>query len=168
MSTACPVQGQIPVLRASGSGSTTLSAFHRALRSVGLGYYNIIRISSVIPPDTRVGVGGKAPASKGAWGDRLYCVYADQRETTVGAQAWAGIGWVQRVDGQGGLFVEHEGDSEAIVERAIRASLADLVAGSEDRFSAPDWVLNGVTCTGAPVCALVVAPYLCAPWTTLR
>jgi len=165
---ASAVYDQIPVLRATGTGGTTLSAFHEALVAVDLGHYNLVRLSSVIPPDTSVDATGKAPVPVGEWGDRMYCVYAEQRTTEVGEEAWAGVGWVQRLDGRGGLFVEHEGTSEAFVTNAIRTSLGDLVAGREDEYSAPDWVLNGAVCTGAPVCSLVIAAYEAAPWVGAR
>ena len=162
--TTSTVRDQIPILRAAGTGRTTLAAFHDALMDVGLGHYNLVRLSSVIPPSTSVDGTGKAPTPVGAWGDRMYCVYAEQRATKVDEQAWAGIGWVQRMDGRGGLFVEHEGDSEHAVVGQIRASLSDLVAGEEEEFTGPDWVVNGTVCTGEPVCSLVIAPYESAPW----
>jgi hypothetical protein len=43
-----------------------------------------------------------------------------------------------------------------------------MVAGSEDDFAAPDWVLNGGICTGEPICSLVIAPYEAAPWVGRR
>jgi arginine decarboxylase len=166
--TTSAVHDQIPVLRASGSGGTTLAAFHAALVSVDLGFYNLVRLSSVVPPGTSVDGTGKATVPSGTWGDRMYCVYAEQCAERFGEQAWAGIGWVQRLDGGGGLFVEHEGGTEDFVRNAIRTSLRDLVAGMEDRFSEPDWVLNGALCAGEPVCSLVIAPYECASWTGAR
>lgn len=158
------VNEQIPVLCATGTGNTTLSAFHEALVELDLGFYNLIRLSSVVPPNTSVDATGKAPAPVGEWGDKLYCVYAEQRATEVGEQAWAGIGWVQRLDGKGGLFVEHEGTSEAFVENAIRTSLQDLVRGREDEFTSGDWVLNGAVCEGDPICSMVIAPYETQGW----
>jgi arginine decarboxylase len=158
------VYAQIPVLCASGTGATPLAAFHAALVAVGLGRYNLVRLSSVVPPNTAVDGSGKADSPSGEWGDRLYCVVAEQRADLVGEEAWAGIGWVQRVDGQGGLFVEHEGTSEEFVTNAIRSSLHDMVAGMRDEFTGPDWVVNGTVCTGEPSCSLVIAPYECEPW----
>jgi arginine decarboxylase len=163
-SSTSAVRDQIPVVAATGTGATRLAAFHAALVAVDLGHYNLVRLSSVIPPDTSVDATGKAPVPAGGWGDRLYCVYAEQVATTAGEQAWAGVGWVQRLDGGGGLFVEHEGDGEEAVADAIRASLRDLVAGQEDLFTEPDWVLGGAVCAGEPVCSLVIAPYETAPW----
>jgi arginine decarboxylase len=158
------VHGEMPVVRATGSGRTALSAFHAALAEVGLADYNIVRLSSFIPPRTSVDGTGKAPLPVGAWGDRLYCVYAARWAASPGQQAWAGIGWVQRLDGEGGYFVEHEDNSERLVSKAIDLSLRDLVSGREEEFSAPDRVVNGVTCVGEPVCSLVIAAYETTPW----
>jgi arginine decarboxylase len=158
------VHDQIPILKATGTGGTGLSAFHDALVSVDLGFYNLVRLSSVIPPGTSVDATGKAPTPAGRWGDKLYCVYAEQRATTPGEEAWAGIGWVQLLDGRGGLFVEHEGPGERAVVQAIRTSLADLVRGYETEFGAPDYVVHGAVCVTDPVCAMVVAPYETAGW----
>ena len=158
------VYDQIPVVKATGSGSTTLSAFHDALVQADIAVYNLVRLSSVIPPGTVVDPSGKAPVPQGAWGDRLYVVYAEQYATEPGEQAWAGIGWVQRLDGQGGLFVEHEGTSEGYVTNAIRNSLRDLVRGHEEAFTDPDFVVHGAVCESDPVCAMVIAPYETASW----
>jgi arginine decarboxylase len=95
----------------------------------------------------------------------MYCVYAERREACPGEQAWAGLGWIQRCDGAGGLFVEHDGRDKGAVEHDIQASLADMVAGAEDLYSPPQWILQGAVCTDKPVCALVIAPYESVLWT---
>lgn len=155
---------QIPVMTSVGYGGTALSAFHSALAAINLDGYNLIRLSSVVPPHTGVDRTGSAPAPSGVWGDRLYCVYAELRATVAGEQAWAGLGWVQRLDGRGGLFVEHTGRTEQDVARALRTSLLDLVTGRRDEFTSPDWMISGAACTDRPVCALVIAPYQTEPW----
>jgi arginine decarboxylase len=162
------VYDQLPVVCATGTGNTTLSAFHNALVAMDLGHYNLVRLSSVLPPNTSVDATGKAPVPVGQWGDKLYCVYAEQSATEVGEQAWAGVGWVERLDGGGGLFVEHEGTSEQFVVNAIRTSLADLVEGREDYFTHPDWVLNGAVCTDKPVSSMVLVAYETTPWVGAR
>jgi arginine decarboxylase len=159
---------EIPVLRASGTGGTSLAAFHAALAAVDLGHFNLVRLSSVIPPGTTVGKSGTADLLNGMWGDRLYCVYAEQHATEIGDQAWAGIGWVQRLDGLGGYFVEHEGHNEEFVAHAIQTSLSDIVTNEDGAFAEPEWILNGTVCTGPPVCSLVIAPYETASWAANR
>lgn len=156
--------GQLPVLRATCTGATTLAAFHHALTTVGLGHYNLVRLSSVVPPGISIDASAAARPPEGGWGDRLYCVYAEQRTSTPGEEAWAGVGWVQRVDGGGGLLVEHEGGSEGFVNEAIITSLRDMVAGEPDTFTDPELLLTGGRCHGEPVCALVIVPFQVVPW----
>lgn len=154
----------MPILKATGTAGTALAAFHNALVAMKLGHYNLIRLSSVLPPGTFIDGTGTRPAPVGDWGDCLYCVYAEQPTSTPGKQAWAGIGWVQRLDSGGGLLVEHEGDSEAFVVDAITTSLKDMTSNSNERFSEPDFVVHGALCIDEPVCALVVAPFEIVPW----
>lgn len=158
------VYSAIPVVSAVGTGGTTLSAFHDALVEVDLGHYNLVRLSSVIPPGTTVDVSGKTVVPNGQWGDKMYCVYAAQWASEPGEQAWAGIGWVQRRDGKGGLFVEHEGTSQRFVEQAILTSLADLVRGREDDFEPARLSVRGATCEDDPICVMVIAPYEAVSW----
>jgi arginine decarboxylase len=158
----------LPVVAGTGTGSTSLAAFDAALRDVGVANFNLVRLSSVIPPRTHVDTTGRAPMPEGCWGDRLYCVYAAQHADRAGEEAWAGIGWVQRLDGGGGLFVEHEGPTEALLTSAIEASLADLVAGRPEEFGEVHTVVTGVTCVDKPVCAFVVAAYETAAWGAAR
>jgi arginine decarboxylase len=163
-----PTPPTIPLVTGIGSGATALAAFDSALRAAGVANFNLIRLSSVIPPHTDVDADGRSPLPAGGWGDRLYCVYAEQRASTPGEQAWAGIGWVQRHDGAGGLFVEHAGGSEEFVRKVIRASLTDLVAGRPELFGPPQQVVVGATCVDAPVCALVLAAYETNGWDFVR
>jgi arginine decarboxylase len=151
------------VLRSFSAGVTELSAFHRALMQVGIGYSNLIRLSSVIPPGASVLPERTMPPG-GTWGDRLYCVYAEQRASTPGEEAWAAVGWVQRLDGGGGLLVEHEGGSEGYVTEAVQRSLGDMVDEADEAFTEPEWVACGGRCEDQPVAALVVVPFVRVPW----
>ena len=82
--------------QAIGQGTTELSAFDAALVGAGVANFNLIRLSSVIPPNGEVVEVDRCPFSHGAsWGDRLYAVYAEQRTSIPGQQVWAGVGWVQ-------------------------------------------------------------------------
>ena len=170
---------RLPVLKAAATARTGLAAFHRALVAVGLGHYNLVRLSSVIPAGTDVGLGrvDQGPALPSRWrgprpddfvdgfhGDRVYCVYAAHGTEVPGREVWAGVGWAQRVDGQGGYFVEHHGDSAEAVRADIRTSLADMTSDEVAEFGPAQWALEGVVCQGAPVCALVVVPYVVAGW----
>lgn len=156
----------IEIATGVGTGPTTLAAFDGALRATGIANFNLIRLSSVIPPATTVApMEGPVSPIKGEWGDRLYCVYAEQRVDQPGEEAWAGIGWVQQEETGKGLFVEHEGLSEDGVRGDILASLGALVEGRPDSFGPPQMVVQGGVCDGTPLCAFAVAVYETATWT---
>ena len=155
----------IEIACGTGTGPNPLAAFDGALRATGVANFNLLRLSSVIPPHTNVcPVDGPVSHIHGEWGDRLYVVLAEARVTRPGEQAWAGIGWVQDPETGKGLFVEHEGHAEDEVKGDILDSLASLVAGRSGSFGPPRYVLHGATCTDQPVCALAVAVYETAPW----
>lgn len=178
MTTTLWMPGTVPAPRAArtrtievacgtGTGPTTLAAFDGALRSAGIANFNLIRLSSVVPPGTAVKpMSGPVSPIKGEWGDRLYCVYAEMRVDEPGAEAWAGIGWVQHEESGKGVFVEHEGHSRDKVRDDIEASLGALVEGRPGTsFGPPQYVLHGAVSDGTPTCALAVAVYETATWT---
>ena len=158
----------IHVAAGVGSGPTELSAFDAALNHAGIANYNLIRLSSVIPPASEIIVHdtGAIPADTmpGNWGDRLYVVMAEQRAEHPNAEAWAGVGWVQDKSTGKGLFVEHEGNSEASVRRDIEQSLEALMATRKVDFGPIHMKVVGETCEHLPVCAMVVAVYQASDW----
>jgi arginine decarboxylase len=156
----------IEISRGIGSANTTLAAFDDALIKCGVGNFNLIRLSSVIPPETTVSVAEGPADVMGDWGDRLYVVMAEERVDRVGREAWAGIGWVQHEETGRGLFVEHEGNSEHQVRDDIERSLSALMeARPHVQFGPIQSVVQGARCEGSPVCAMVVAVYEAAGWT---
>lgn len=155
----------IQLVSGSGSGATELGAFDSALLDAGIGNFNLICLSSVVPPDSEiVELSGPAEVA-GTWGDRLYLVLAEQRTSRPGTEAWAGIGWVRSGNTGKGLFVEHHGGSRDQVSRAIDDSLATLVRSRPgERFGAVHRRVHGRRCVDQPVCALVAATYGTAGW----
>lgn len=156
----------IRISSGTGFGRTRLSAFDAALRSAGVADFNLIRLSSVIPPRSTVLEVDGGQQLRGRHGDRLYCVYAEAYASTPLEEAWAGIAWSQRNDESGdGLFVEHHGMSQASVEHGLRLSLADLSAGRGGGFVDAGLRTTSATCHDHPVCAVVIATYHNASWT---
>ncbi|MFD0363604.1 pyruvoyl-dependent arginine decarboxylase [Nocardia sp. GCM10030253] len=155
----------IEIGAATGVGPTAMSAFDAALRDLGVGDANLIRLSSVIPP--RATLERTARVRKPIpWGDRLYCVYAAQHAIGKGQRAAAGIGWVLRDDHSGaGLFVEHEAQTAEEVERLIRSSLADMTRNRPERFGPIQLCTSEARSEGNPACAMVLAAYHTTPWT---
>jgi arginine decarboxylase len=150
----------------TGSGTTKLSAFDAALNAAGIANYNLLLLSSVIPPKSEIVIHDNKIMEDmpGDWGDRLYLVMAEQRTDVVGEEVWAGIGWVQdEVTGRG-LFVEHEGHSEQDVRNDIAASLKMLMKTRGIDFGEIHMKVTGATCAGEPISAMVVAAYQSSDW----
>jgi len=153
----------IPIVSAVGHGNTTLAAFDAALLAAGIGNFNLLTLSSVIPAGATIITDGAHSPPSGSWGDRLYVVMAQQRTEVTGAEVWAAIGWVQDDSGRG-LFVEHEGPSEQYVREQVNLSLEGLVRNRPESFGDQHTIVAGATHEGEPVCALVAAVYQAAPW----
>ena len=154
---------EIIISSGTGEGSTQLSAFDKALHNAGIANFNLIRLSSVIPPKSVLKIKSYDNNGKDGFGNRLYLVYAEKRESEIGREAWAGIGWVQTKDGRG-LFVEHHGSQQAEVIRMINSSLTDMVKYRQDKFGEIHYQVVGVCCEDKPVCALVAAVYEGQEW----
>ena len=148
-----------------GRGKTALSAFDHALVNTGTANYNLVRLSSVIPPNSEIiELNGSVPPLGGDWGDRLYVVYADARTDQPGEEVWAGIGWVQDPETKKGLFVEHEGHSELQVRADIKNSLTGLLKNRGMDFLEIHMCVAGGVCQDEPLCAFAVAVYQVSNW----
>ena len=151
----------ITVRTGSGQGRTMLSAFDHALLTDGVAGFNLVTLSSMIPPRSRVAL-VKEPLP-GAHGDRLYCVLSAAYAEHPGETAWAGLGWTFDA-GAGGMFVEHKAGSEASLHEQIELSLADM---AHRRGLPPGRVFAAAAsahCVDRPVCALAVAAFEVVPW----
>jgi arginine decarboxylase len=149
-----------------GLGPTELSAFDQGLVHAGVANYNLIYLSSVLPPDSHVVIdeSPKPAPPEGTWGDRLYVVMAQKRISTRNQEAWAGIGWMQDPKSKKGLLVEHEGHSESEVRADIHHSLVALARNRNMEFGPMHMHVIGTKCTDLPTCALVVAVFESASW----
>jgi len=159
---------QIRVTEGVGTGPTELSAFDQALVKAGIANYNIIYLSSVLPPDSDVRFNTKAKEPEGEWGDRLYVVMAQKRTSQRNQEAWAGIGWMQEEGTGRGLLVEHEGHSEPEIRADIEHSLGALAKNRGMAFGPIQMHVVGTKCTDEPVCALVAAVYEATTWRAIR
>jgi arginine decarboxylase len=155
----------IRVSAGTGAGRTTLGAFDAALAAAGVSDFNLVRLSSVVPPGSRILEVPGPEQLRGDHGDALYCVYARAHASLPGHEAWAGLGWSLRDDGSGaGLFVEHDGPSHEQVTTDLRHSLEDLAATRGGRYHPGGRRIVGITCDALPVCAVVVATFRHVGW----
>ncbi|MDZ7654020.1 MAG: pyruvoyl-dependent arginine decarboxylase [Burkholderiaceae bacterium] len=155
--------GRITLAAGIGRGPTELAAFDAALLDAGVANYNLICLSSVIPPGSRiVRERWRTPAHE--YGRRLYVVMSQMRESRPGHEAHAGVGWVRdEADGHG-LFVElHDHDREQL-GRDLRATLASMQASRGVDLGPAHTEIASARCDGEPVCALVIAVYGSTPW----
>jgi arginine decarboxylase len=159
---------RIQVSSGIGVGPTEMAAFDQALVQAGAANYNLIYLSSILPPGSEVVYDPHPQKPEGNWGDRLYVVMAQKRTSLRNEEAWAGIGWMQDNKTGKGLLTEHEGHSEAEVQADIEHTLKALAANRNMEFGQHKMHVVGTKCIDLPVCALVVAVFESSSWKALR
>jgi arginine decarboxylase len=154
---------RITITCGTGEGPTPLAAFDQALLSAGVANYNLIYLSSVIPPESVIEC-ARFVTPTDEYGHRLYVVMARHDEQTPGNTAWAGVGWTQEEATGRGLFVELHGNEREEVEDDILCSLEKMIASRSLDYGPIKYEITGKKCTGAPVCAVVLAVYKSEGW----
>ena len=153
-----------------GEGKTLLSAFDGALVDAGVSNYNLLILSSIIPPGSVIKQQKyKTPDSE--YGQRLYVVMSEKRSRESGRYIGAAVGWCQEEDGRG-VFVEHhftENSEDAVrfqLEDEVRKSLSDLchIRGFSCTKEKMNIKMSVSKVTDKPACTLVVAVYKAEPW----
>jgi arginine decarboxylase len=153
----------ITITTGAGRGPTAVAAFDEALRAAGVADYNLIPLSSVIPPRSVI-QRSRFDSRSHEYGNRLYVVIARGDAAQVGESAWAGLGWTQEPDTGRGLFVELHGASRRAVEDSIQTTLDWMKDARPHDYGKNEAELVGIDCTGMPVCAVAVAVYTSAGW----
>jgi arginine decarboxylase len=161
----------VEVVNGVGEGKTLLSAYDQALVHMGVANYNLIPLSSIIPPQTTVIKKEKYSPPPNEFGYRLYCIKADIRSETPNQAIAAGIGWYQFDDNRG-LFVEHEltaetkEEAQEKIQKRITDSLNDLMDFRNVPFD-PKKVFASIAVTQVidkPAAALSVAVFQSQGW----
>ena len=98
---------EIKIVWGESEGKTLLSSFDKALVKAGIHNFNLIPLSSVIPPEATVIEVGTYKSSHKI-GDVLYVVIASFGSDKSDVQISAGLGWVKTEEG--GLFFESKGE----------------------------------------------------------
>ncbi|CAH0127772.1 pyruvoyl-dependent arginine decarboxylase [Roseomonas sp. CECT 9278] len=155
--------GPIVIARGVGRGPTEMAAFDAALRDAGVADYNLLYLSSVIPPGSRI-ERRRWTTPPEHWGQRLYVVLSQMRGSQLGEIVHAGIGWVQHAQGGHGLFVELHGSDRERLDRELALTLGAMQQGRGIDFDRVNSEIASAVCEGQPVCALVVAVYAIQYW----
>lgn len=155
--------GRIVLATGIGRGPTELAAFDAALLDAGVANYNLICLSSVIPPGSRI-VQERWHTPAHEYGRRLYVVMSQMRESRLGHEVHAGVGWVRDENEGHGLFVELHDDDRARLEHDLQSTLASMQRGRGVALGPAQTAIASARCDGEPVCALVIAVYGSAPW----
>lgn len=161
----------ITIMSGKGYGKTPLSAFDAALKDAGIYNYNLITMSSIIPPGSKIKE-KKFVTPDDEYGNKLYVVKSEIRTRESGKFIGAALGWYQLPDGRG-VFVEHEeiGETKDAVESNlsdnIRKSLIDLchfrdIRVVEKRMKMKTSILE---VKDSPASVLVLGVYKSEGWT---
>lgn len=162
---------EIKVVCGVGSGRTILSAFDAALKDAGVYNYNLITLSSIIPPNSVVSKIKRYETPQEEYGHKLYVIKAEIRSEEAGKFIAAGLGWYQLTDGKG-VFVEHEikGETRIAVKSEInlriKNSLKDLAKFRRIRFDGSK-IRSATSITqikDSPTCVLALAVYQSESW----
>jgi len=116
---------RIDIVWGKSEGKILLSAFDRALLKAGIHNFNLIPLSSVIPPKSVIHETG-AYTSSGRVGEILYVVISSLSSPKSNALISAGLGWAQTQEG--GLLIESKGEfSREECEEEIRVGLTEMM-----------------------------------------
>jgi len=115
---------RIRVVWGSGTGPTAMASYDAALADAGVHNYNLVAVSSMMPPGATVDPVGTA-GDLGEVGGKLTVVEARATASEPGHVS-AGLAWTHSPDG--GLFYEAAGrtekrDVEERVRRGVRAGV---------------------------------------------
>ena len=122
-----PTQFQImdiTIVSSAGHGVSRLAAFDAALSAASLERFNLIAMSSIIPAGAELRVAERYDGP-GALGDRLYVVQSVKYATEPGQLAVAALAWLHE-PGQGGIFIENNGEDPAQIRQSLSASLSEM------------------------------------------
>lgn len=152
----------IRVVWGTATGPTELAAYDAALAEAGVGDYNLVTLSSVLPADPHLEVVGTAP-DLGPVGEELRVVQS-RADAGPGEVAAAGVGWARSESGRG-IFYEVDGADAGAVEREITAGLAAGKRLRDWNFVEEETVVREAPSTDADTddgefaCAVVLATY---------
>ena len=155
-----------------GTGDTTLAAFDNALQEAGIHNFNLIKLSSIIPPKAKLTEQKFAP-DQDNFGNKLYVVMAEERTDLLGRSIAAGIGWYQWGDGRGVFAEQHDivealdaKEAEGNVYKKLKTTVLNLCQFRDIPFEEINFQtkISATEVKAKPACVLVAAVYQSEPW----
>lgn len=110
----------------SGSASTILNAFDRALQSAGVGNYNLVKVTSILPPLTKPGDFHKIPPGSVVFA-AMASMTSEQPGTIISAAIAIGLPRDRSLPGvimEGNFFADKE-TAERKVHQMAEVALKD-------------------------------------------
>jgi len=125
------------------------------LADAGIADYNLIPLSSIVPPKAEIEKVGRFQGNPKDYGKRLYVVMAS--DTIIEGSTAVGVGWTQEKEDKRGLFVEFHSSNEADVKEMIYNGLDEMMTRRNKVYSNIQYETESIKCEGYYACALVVA-----------
>lgn len=126
----------------TGSARTELTAFDAALAEAGIHNANLIRVSSITPPETTVEASSARTVESAITpGEFVPAVYARSQSNVPGERITAAVAGVSLREGYGVNVEHHAVNSDtATVEAICRQKLEELVAIRDTTMKSDPWV----------------------------
>ncbi len=133
-----------------GTGHTDLTAFDAALLKAGVGNYNLLKVSSIVPADARQAERVSLPL-----GSLLPIAYGSTCTAEPGVRVTAAVSLALPTDGEVGVIMEYSGNLPEEEARLLVRRMA--VEALEIRGTRPQRILvrsaSGITENGLWICA---------------
>jgi len=151
----------------TGVGPTARAAYDAALFCAGVTDYNMIYLSSVIPPHCCIfREAYRTPADD--YGKRLYVVQSKMTQSQSGMWAHAALGWLQEERTGRGLFIDLHDDNLERLQRDLHATAQAMQGNRAIGYGPLQAEFVSMPCREQPVCALVIAVYTAKPLSALN
>ena len=145
-----------------GAGPTARAAYDTALSCAGVSDYNMICLSSVIPPHSCVyREAYRTPIAN--YGKEIYVVQSSMTQSQAGKWAHAALGWLQEKSTGRGLFIELCDDNLERLQRDLHATAQAMQAGGDIAYAPLQTEFASMPCREQTVCALLIAVYTSVP-----
>lgn len=110
----------IEIVWGTGEGQSVLGAFDAALAAAGIHNYNLVTMSSVVPPETSV-IRVGTHTQRWEVGDKVAVVLARNESSVTGETIAAGLGW--SLAEEGGIFFEACAESRQNVRSLLKQGI---------------------------------------------